>query len=493
MSNLCEITASLLTPPGGGPEGPDIELPSGSEGPLVDLGFPSGGGVSSDTVVSGVGAGVSGTLTGSGGSVTGSGRTPVSTPSDRAEFCERDITCRMVKEAVNALPALRGVPSILGVNPKALLQKLAEDICDLMKPGVWLSPRGPAVAVPASADLNAIADDLKMGLDPEVTIPKRVMKRIKKQPNVRQNGALGLLAAAVDFPQPMYEPLRDISQDLVLPGVERVPDNTLAVLTPNRRFIESYMVALNHAFSAEVQFRGAPLTLRNSAFRQFWDVRGYVSPNQEENFKDIPPITEWAAASALGAHDPRGLPANKQQLVLLIRGELLKKYPNTLIYAVKGLMSGGKRQPALNEYVANSEAANPRIQPVFYGTLRPDLTFFGFPFTVEDARGSASYPDGVYLVIEELVSEARFGLDLPTNEATAPPALEDDWENFNWSHLQPPAGGPYTRFAENTYINDKIPSDATATPRWATSSGTVAWITLQRPTRIVVHADQMIP
>ena len=51
--------------------------------------------------------------------------------------------------------------------------------------------------------------------------------------------------AAPHFPQPMYESLRDLSQDLLLPGPAHVlPDSVLGLKT-NRRFVEAYLVGLN--------------------------------------------------------------------------------------------------------------------------------------------------------------------------------------------------------------------------------------------------------
>ncbi len=44
--------------------------------------------------------------------------------------------------------------------------------------------------------------------------------------------------------------------------------------------------------------------------------------------------TTWPLSSDLGTHPNPKRPQNKN-LVLMIRGELLKKYPNTIIYAQK--------------------------------------------------------------------------------------------------------------------------------------------------------------
>src|SRR4029450_11625053 len=84
------------------------------------------------------------------------------------------------------------------------------------------------------------------------------------------------IMAAPEFTTPMYAPLRDVSRDLLLPGLNAVEDNTVALLRPNPRFIEAYMVGLNHEFARELLWRDYPTDQRGSYFRQFWDTRGAI-------------------------------------------------------------------------------------------------------------------------------------------------------------------------------------------------------------------------
>ena len=50
---------------------------------------------------------------------------------------------------------------------------------------------------------------------------------------------------APEFPQPMYEALRDLSQDFLFPGLELVLPNTVTLLETNPEFVESFLVRLN--------------------------------------------------------------------------------------------------------------------------------------------------------------------------------------------------------------------------------------------------------
>ena len=58
-------------------------------------------------------------------------------------------------------------------------------------------------------------------------------------------------------------------------------------------------------------------------------------------YRDIAPLDTWTTPSVLGKHKPPERPKTGD-LVLTIRGELLKKYPNTLIYAQKAHMARNK-------------------------------------------------------------------------------------------------------------------------------------------------------
>ena len=48
------------------------------------------------------------------------------------------------------------------------------------------------------------------------------------------------------------------------------------------------------------------------------------------------------------------------------------------------------------------------IMPVFRGSIDPDMTFFGFAFTKEQATAGLGY----YFVLAEHPSEPRFGFEL---------------------------------------------------------------------------------
>jgi len=256
---------------------------------------------------------------------------------------------------------------------------------------------------------------------------------------------------APSFEQPMYEPLRDLSQDLLLPGLEAVPPNSVIGLQTNRRFVEAYLVGLNHEMGHELLWRGYPTDQRGTCFDRFWDTRGASTPRP-----DIAPIHLWGARH-LG--DVAGAPA-RERFVLLLRSELLRRYPNAVIYAARALVLNGLRQPSIDP--------GHEIHPAFRGAMQPDVSFFGFDLSVADAIGNATTTprqEGYYIVIQEQPSEPRFGFPV---DATRPAH----------SHL---------RLADGAVAGTPPPNLV-----WGRNGAHIAGITRHVPVRIAIHASQFV-
>ncbi len=396
---------------------------------------------------------------------------PAQPGSGVADFCEAAVTCDNVRAAIANNPAL-------GLHAGA-----ADAICDGIRG--WLELKEPQDARP-SVDLTAVRDTVRAAIAPWVTIPARLLTRVTLGPGVHQRQELGRLESEIDFPQPMYEPLAAISQDLILPGVETVPQNTISILQTNRRFTEAYMLGINDAVISECVWRGAPVYVWSTCTRQFWDVRGLVEPGTEsDTTKDITRIATWTRQSELGRHDPRAASDTDviDRAVLLVRGDVLKRYPNTLVYAVA---VGDCGKPALAEYQNGVEGQ--RIWPIFSGSLAPDLTFLGFNLTPEELCRGGPGNKGYYIVLEERLGEPRFGFDLLEHEDDVPEQLRGNtwWYDMTWAHLQPAAN-------EGDYIDNRSFAQAsTLSPSWGRSAAIMANIALQRPVRMAVHASKML-
>lgn len=483
-------------------------------------------------------------------SLTSSQLIPLPIPAAATRFCDATITSNQVRNALDA--------GVSGVEDD---KNLRTAVCDTFDDFLRYTNTPYEKPVRDSGYFEDLRDDILDAIDPGTTIAERVRWRLRLSGDLNlrfeddaSGDPLDEVMAYPEFAQPMYEPLCELSQGNVLPGVEKVPRNTIGLLETNRRFLESYMVGLNHEFSAELLWRGYPTDQRGSFFRQFWDVSEYVGKENKasgksdltkegelteavkESLKDIDPIHEWKDRP-LGLNDNRRIDGKDNSLVLVVRGDLLKRYPNAVIYAVNARREYADGKPTfipnLSEYEDLTMPTNRNqatvvslgtkikttesepIYPTFRGSLGSDLVFLGFPFSREEAR-SSSTTTGKFIVFEERITEARFGLDLSMSpqadngdssqkKGNAKIVLLGDskkgerqtvnvktWDNLSWEHFGLNGPQQFGEYLDSSTISVNAEKED-ETWNDDTSSALRARITLQKPVRLAVHADQMIP
>jgi hypothetical protein len=325
----------------------------------------------------------------------------------------------------------------------------------------------PIVSRPANP-INVGRGDLKgmllQTLDPAKTFRSRAGASLQRGDGIDPVAdPLEPILDAPEFPQPMYEAVREISQEFLLPGLQHVPPNTVAILETNPRFIEAFMAGLNFEMARELLWRNYPTDQRGTYFRQFWDS------SAGGQSLDIAGIHEWGD-SALGDNASTG-----EKLVLLIRGELLRRYPNSVIYAVAAVDAGADVERTLSGVEKH---------PLFRGTLEPDVTFLGFDLTQTEAVAGA----GWYFVIQQQPTEPRFGLDVADFTTPPQPPALITWNDLSWRHLAD---------TENELKSLSHASVRSVLPRlddaeWNRNAAHQAYITLQRPVRIAIHASKML-
>ena len=260
----------------------------------------------------------------------------------------------------------------------------------------------------------------------------------------------------------------------------------------------------------------------------FFNTENLDDETLKESLRDIPPLHVWSKSSKLGDHDHREEGRdNEEELVLVIRGELLKRYPNAVIYAHRACWQKKEvtaadhdkepclRSGALDNTVERrlapltpAEEANPPrskvLTPLYEAKVDPDIYFFGFDLTVDQAKGGSgtdpSDDPGWFFVIKERPGEPRFGLD------DEKPASLQVWNDLSWPVIQPqPAGAqielataPASLSVSNPgaadekypqYLNDK----AVHWDRATMNSSTLAYVLFQAPVLVGVHAVEMLP
>jgi hypothetical protein len=331
-------------------------------------------------------------------------------------------------------------------------------------------------------------------LDPTETIPRRVRARLEIPEEMDDpDDPIRPAMAAPEFPAPMYKPLRDLSQDWIFTGLAEVPANTVTLLHTNPRFIEAYMIGLNHEMGRELLWRDFPTDQRGSYFRQFWDVRSRVpapaTPEQRDLAKDIPPIHEWAGTK-LGTHLQGNIDAG--QVVLLIRGDLLRRYARATISAVPAKWTVENSQRKKPRLLDNSK---PPLFPLFGAALEPDIVLLGFELDEPTARGDpkpSKNEPGWFFVFQEQPTEPRFAIgEEGTGTTTPADGSEPTWSDLDWSMIVTTDAG-YIDVAQ-TLNQPATALFSTAEASWGSHAADLAFITLRRPFRMAIHADDMLP
>ncbi|MDO8185481.1 hypothetical protein Q5424_18515 [Conexibacter sp. JD483] len=387
---------------------------------------------------------------------------------------------------------------------------------------VWASdeasqeqPRGP---LGVGGTVGVLVD----ALDPAVTIPRRVRHRVRfpRRIEAELDEAFQEAMAYPRIDLPMYEPLVRRSSDLFLPNIGLVEQNSVTLLETHQVFIEAYMVGLNHEMARELLWREYPTDQRGSVFRQFWDASGALTDprltadQRRELLYDIPKLHLWSRRSRLGDHDNRESGgAAEEEAVMLIRGELLKRYPNAVIYAHKAdwqLRRDGRTDPGQERVLATLSAAEEArpppakvLTPLYEAKVEPDITFIGFDLTIRAAKGGDPGSDaradaGWFFVIKERPGEPRFGLDIERDEGSV-----QTFNDLAWSDAPAVVAGrhlPASAFApvalaplgpgdvekRDQAIEDvDVNAAATSAARWA-------YVLYQAPVMVAIHAAEML-
>jgi hypothetical protein len=181
----------------------------------------------------------------------------------------------------------------------------------------------------------------------------------------------------------------------------------------NQFFIDSFMVGANHEMNRELLWRGFPTDLRGTPFQRFWGRMSVDPGKRNEVLDDMQPIHQWGK-QALGKRADSNfppLPATPgdpapQRVALLVKGQLLRRYPNTAVYAWKRISpKPAPDQGQLQKNGDGSAAAGAIKVPTFSGFIEPDITFFGFDIAQTEIKDWC-------FVLEEQMSEPRFGFDV---------------------------------------------------------------------------------
>jgi hypothetical protein len=321
------------------------------------------------------------------------------------------------------------------------------------------------------ARINAPALELVGKLDPAITVPARIKGRLTAgtgrlpgwlRPDWFDDLRIEPVMAHPRFKYPMYEPLHRYDPDWMVPGLGLIPRPDMAtLLETNNRFIEAYLVGLNHEMGRELLWREYPTDQRGTYFSSFWTGQNELVSDLHE--------APWRHGE-LRSH----LKMPDGQLVFLVRGDLIRRYPGVVAHAAREA-SSAKNIPIF-------EADSP-IETLFHVHLPPNVLLVGFAMTRQriDTPG-----EKWWFTLSENPTEPRFGLDPSRDEPLSRDSLV--WSDFGIT--TPGQFLDATLHTNLSFVGVPGPDGQRAT--WGASSAQVAFLLFQLPARAAFLAKTMV-
>lgn len=326
------------------------------------------------------------------------------------------------------------------------------------------SPERPALAVSRQTLLDAI--------EPASTVTAHARARFDRLKSVIaddwwDDGRLSPIMWAPRFDRSMFEALADYDRDWIIPGLGEIPETDfVTVLSTNPEFTETFLVGLSDEMGRELLWRGYPTDQRGTYFHRFW------SRDTDDLGREI----HRFGATPLGSHRPTNAPP-ASCVVLVIRGEVVRRYPDAVVLAMR---EGGKDEQGRPQFTS-SPADTAEI--LFHHHLAPDIRLVGFNLSTERLRS-----ERWWFLITENPTGPRFGLDIEEGTQAQDHVARN---NLDWNDLGPLTGGRFLSAQARTLIV----SDDKSTPKettWAGNSAIVARTLLQNPVRAAFDAQKLI-
>jgi hypothetical protein len=338
-------------------------------------------------------------------------------------------------------------------------------------------------AEPVRGRIDVPALELIVKLDPKITVPARVHARLTTgsghmpvwlRPGWFDDLRVEPVMACPRFRYPMYEPLHRYDREWMVPGLGLIKEPDMAtLLETNNRFIEAYLVGLNHEMGRELLWREYPTDQRGTYFDSFWT-------GQTELVADMHEL-QWRTG-ALSAHVDAALAG---RLVLLVRGDLIRRYPGVVAHAVRQSTdaAGALRYDNGVPLFEASDGQSP-VRTLFHVHLPPNVLLVGFDL---DRARIDSPGETWWFTLSENPTEPRFGLD-PSREG-GPTRDNLIWDDFGAA--QP---GVFLNAGQHMDIGFDGPNSNPPVEhsQWGATSAQVAYLLFQLPARAAFLGKKMV-
>ncbi len=332
----------------------------------------------------------------------------------------------------------------------------------------YIATREPIVPVRpqpevAGVDVSLLGTALMSAMRPSLSLQRRIKDRMTI-PFAEPADTFGQVMAHPRFPAPLALAVLHDWPNIVLPSLGTFPMNKVTLLETNPAFIEAFLVGANHEMNREYLWREFPTDQRGTPFAHFWPRLR----TDRDDGREIDPIATWRLERRLGKNLAGG---RAEETVLLVRGEVLRRFPNTIVMAA----------PARNGQTAG-DLAQWRL-PEFVMPLGNDAVAYVFNLRLSNQSFD---PARWFFIFQEPVSVPRFGLDVsrPAGDAIL------SWNDVAWGDVTG-AARPQFLDTQARLPAPENPAGATWDPNRVTAAD-VAAVTVQRPFRILFHARALL-
>jgi hypothetical protein len=323
---------------------------------------------------------------------------------------------------------------------------------------------------PVILPLENWAEKILDFISPLNTISKAVFARYSFSDNRLKNNNLRPILAYPEIPFPTFEYLRKISSEFLISNLKNIPDNTVTALDTNTKFIEAFMVGLNHEMGKELMWNEYPTDMQGTYFRKFWDDNDYFGEGEIK----LKEINLWN--SSLGDNIDQDF---DNSVFLIIRGELFRKYPNVLIYAQKSNLNG-----------TTFSLGEDKLYPESRANITEDTYLLKFKISSDELLGDLTTNPGWFFIFQERPGQLRFGLDI-----TETPDTIKKWSDLSWQHLLTENGNTINIGSSiDSYgdLNTLLIDPELDKNEWNSNSANTAYIFLQMPYMMAIHAKTLL-
>jgi hypothetical protein len=267
------------------------------------------------------------------------------------------------------------------------------------------------------------------------------------------------------WPHPILPELFAIDPAILSPGLSELPDDGVMALSLDAAAVDAVVLGANSEVLRELRWRGIPHDPLTSPVR-----RVFPAPSSTGELPpDTAPLSSWSSARALG--EGRAAVVN---FVVLIKSQLFRKYPETVITLVEAQWdaTGSRRE------LDPDRTHLPKVM----GRLGDAVTYVGFSQDrlemVGDPDPAANRPGG-FLVFEQPDGGLTFGLGDDVEDQAEPRHI-GSWNQLAWSDLTQPEIGAVVLNAEVDGPLD-----------WGRDSATMAAILVERRTTVALHVSDI--